>query len=80
MSAEMSDDWREKLRGKGYRLTPQRELILDAVDTLGHATPDEVLVTIRPKRRCRIPGSTRSVIAITDSTMASKCLRHNSAS
>ena len=29
-------DWREQLREKGYRLTPQRELILDAVDTLGH--------------------------------------------
>jgi Fur family ferric uptake transcriptional regulator len=40
-------DWREKLRGSGYRLTPQRELILDAVDTLGHATPDEVLVEVR---------------------------------
>ena len=49
MSAEMSDDWREKLRGKGYRLTPQRELILDAVDTLGHATPDEVLAEVRKK-------------------------------
>ena len=40
-------DWREKLREKGYRLTPQRELILDAVDTLGHATPDEVLAEVR---------------------------------
>ena len=28
----MTTDWREKLREKGYRLTPQRELILDAVD------------------------------------------------
>jgi Fur family ferric uptake transcriptional regulator len=40
-------DWRDKLRGSGYRLTPQRELILDAVDTLGHATPDEVLAEVR---------------------------------
>jgi Fur family ferric uptake transcriptional regulator len=39
----MSEDWREILREKGYRLTPQRELILGAVDALGHATPDEVL-------------------------------------
>ena len=45
----MTTDWREKLREKGYRLTPQRELILDAVDTLGHATPDEVLVEVRKK-------------------------------
>ena len=44
-----SDDLRAKLRGSGYRLTPQRELILDAVDTLGHATPDEVLAEVRKK-------------------------------
>jgi Fur family transcriptional regulator, ferric uptake regulator len=44
-----SDDLRAKLRGSGYRLTPQRELILDAVDTLGHATPDEVLAEVRRK-------------------------------
>jgi Fur family ferric uptake transcriptional regulator len=45
----MSDDLREKLRASGHRLTPQRELILDAVDTLGHATPDEVLAEVRKK-------------------------------
>jgi Fur family ferric uptake transcriptional regulator len=45
----MTSDWRAKLREKGYRLTPQRELILDAVDTLGHATPDEVLAEVRKK-------------------------------
>lgn len=39
--------WRERLRGSGYRLTPQRELILRAVETLGHATPDEVLAEVR---------------------------------
>src|SRR3982750_85394 len=43
----MAEDWRERLRAQGYRLTPQRELILDAVDTLGHATPDEVLAEVR---------------------------------
>jgi Fur family transcriptional regulator, ferric uptake regulator len=43
----MTEDWREKLRGSGYRLTPQRELILRAVETLGHATPDEVLAKVR---------------------------------
>ena len=41
------DDWRARLREKGYRLTPQRELILAAVNTLGHATPDEVLAEVR---------------------------------
>ena len=43
----MTSDWREKLRGSGYRLTPQRELILRAVEELGHATPDEVLARVR---------------------------------
>jgi Fur family ferric uptake transcriptional regulator len=40
-------DWREQLRERGYRLTPQRELILQAVERLGHATPDEVLAEVR---------------------------------
>ena len=40
-------DWRERLRERGYRLTPQRELILGAVERLGHATPDEVLAEVR---------------------------------
>src|SRR6478735_5692312 len=31
----MTQDWRAKLRGSGYRLTPQRELILRAVEELG---------------------------------------------
>jgi Fur family transcriptional regulator, ferric uptake regulator len=42
-------DWRATLREKGYRLTPQRELILEAVETLEHATPDEVLAEVRKK-------------------------------
>jgi Fur family ferric uptake transcriptional regulator len=40
-------DFAERLRSSGKRLTPQRELILRAVDRLGHATPDEVLVEVR---------------------------------
>jgi Fur family ferric uptake transcriptional regulator len=43
----VAEDWRAKLRAKGYRLTPQRELVLRAVDRLGHATPDEVLTELR---------------------------------
>jgi Fur family ferric uptake transcriptional regulator len=43
----MTEDWRDKLRGSGYRLTPQRELILRAVEELGHATPDEVHARVR---------------------------------
>jgi Fur family ferric uptake transcriptional regulator len=41
------NDLRSRLRDSGYRLTPQRELILAAVEKLGHATPDEVLAEVR---------------------------------
>ncbi len=41
------NDWAERLRASGHRLTPQRELVLAAVDTLGHATPDEVYAEVR---------------------------------
>ena len=41
--------WRERLREKGYRLTPQREMVLAAVEELGHATPDEVLVKVHER-------------------------------
>jgi Fur family ferric uptake transcriptional regulator len=40
-------EWQALLRESGYRLTPQRELILAAVEVLGHATPDEVLAEVR---------------------------------
>jgi Fur family ferric uptake transcriptional regulator len=42
-----SADLSSRLRDSGKRLTPQRRLILDAVEALGHATPDEVLVEAR---------------------------------
>ncbi len=42
-----SDDWHERLRASGHRLTPQRELVLAAVETLGHATPDQVYAEVR---------------------------------
>ena len=41
------DTWQERLRASGRRLTPQRELVLSAVETLGHATPDEVYAEVR---------------------------------
>jgi Fur family ferric uptake transcriptional regulator len=44
---ESTQDWQETLRAQGYRLTPQRELVLHAVERLGHATPDEVLTAVR---------------------------------
>jgi Fur family ferric uptake transcriptional regulator len=46
---EDQPDWKATLRERGYRLTPQRELILGAVHELGHATPDEVLAHVRER-------------------------------
>ena len=40
-------DWHDRLRSSGHRLTPQRELVLAAVESLGHATPDEVYAEVR---------------------------------
>jgi Fur family ferric uptake transcriptional regulator len=39
--------WQDRLRESGHRLTPQRELVLAAVEALGHATPDEVYAEVR---------------------------------
>ena len=35
-------DWKTQLRSRGYRLTAQRGLVLEAVQTLEHATPEEI--------------------------------------
>jgi Fur family ferric uptake transcriptional regulator len=42
-----STDWKAELRTRGYRLTPQRQLVLEAVDCLDHATPEEILAKVR---------------------------------
>jgi len=39
--------WQDRLRSRGYRLTPQRQLVLEAVAALGHATPDELAAEVR---------------------------------
>ena len=43
----VSTDWKSDLRQRGYRLTPQRQLVLEAVDRLEHATPDDILCEVR---------------------------------
>ena len=47
MDGEPAAHWQDRLRESGHRLTPQRELVLAAVETLGHATPDEVYAEVR---------------------------------
>lgn len=39
----------EMLRERGLRLTPQRQLILEAVHELGHATPEQVHHHVRER-------------------------------
>lgn len=41
------DELGGQLRAHGKRLTPQRERVLRAVASLGHATPDEVLEEVK---------------------------------
>ena len=39
----------DKLRERGLRLTPQRQLILEAVHELGHATPEQIHQAVRER-------------------------------
>lgn len=43
----MTDGWEEKLREAGFRITPQRQLVLEAVESLRHGTPEEILATVQ---------------------------------
>jgi Fur family ferric uptake transcriptional regulator len=45
----MADELANRLRGSGRRMTPQRQMILSAVEELGHATPDEVHAYVRER-------------------------------
>jgi Fur family transcriptional regulator, ferric uptake regulator len=47
--ARQETDWQDELRARGYRLTPQRQLVLEAVQDLEHATPDEILAHVRDR-------------------------------
>ena len=43
----MTEELAARLHSLGYRLTPQRQFVLQAVETLGHATPDEILAEVQ---------------------------------
>lgn len=43
--------WQTKLREGGYRLTAQRQLVLEAVARLGHATPEDICAEVRATAR-----------------------------
>jgi len=40
-------DWHEELRARGYRVTPQRQLVLEAIKELGHAAPDDICAKVQ---------------------------------
>jgi len=47
----MARTWHEELRSRGYRVTPQRQLVLEAVNKLEHATPEDICAEVRQTAR-----------------------------
>ena len=43
----MAQTWDDALRASGYRVTPQRQLVLEAVTKLEHATPEEIYAEVK---------------------------------
>jgi Fur family ferric uptake transcriptional regulator len=46
-SVPAAEGWQAELRARGYRLTPQRQLVLEAVGGLGHGTPEAIAAAVR---------------------------------
>src|ERR1700759_189508 len=44
-------EWDEQLRARGYRVTPQRQLVLEAVARLDHGTPEEIGAEVQQTAR-----------------------------
>ena len=47
----MAQAWDAALRAGGYRVTPQRLLVLEAVTKLDHATPEEIFADVHERAR-----------------------------
>lgn len=45
--AQRPEDLKRTLHQRGLRMTPQRQLVLDAVRELGHATPEQICVQVQ---------------------------------
>jgi Fur family transcriptional regulator, ferric uptake regulator len=43
--------WDVELRSRGYRVTPQRQLVLEAIGKLDHATPEEIAASVQETAR-----------------------------
>ena len=42
-----SEDWDRRLHEHGFRITPQRQLVLEAVERLQHGTPETILAEVQ---------------------------------
>jgi Fur family ferric uptake transcriptional regulator len=42
-----SSPWEARLREQGFRITAQRQLVLESVNQLGHGTPEEILSSVQ---------------------------------
>jgi Fur family ferric uptake transcriptional regulator len=47
MEQDLRRAWDEELRSRGYRVTPQRQLVLEAVASLDHATPEDIAASVQ---------------------------------
>ncbi|HEX6471669.1 MAG TPA: transcriptional repressor [Streptosporangiaceae bacterium] len=47
----MPETWQEELRSHGYRVTPQRQLVLEAVTALEHGTPEQICTEVQRTAR-----------------------------
>ena len=47
----MVQTWDDTLRASGYRVTPQRQLVLEALARLEHATPEAIYAEVRQTAR-----------------------------
>src|ERR1700759_1868894 len=45
----MSQSWDAALRASGYRVTPQRQLVLEAVTKLDHASPGDIFAEVHQR-------------------------------
>jgi len=43
----VTEDWDRRLRAHGFRITPQRQLVLEAVERLRHGTPEAILIEVQ---------------------------------
>jgi len=43
----VTEGWERRLKEHGFRITPQRQLVLEAVEHLRHGTPEEILIEVQ---------------------------------